>query len=49
MKRVIVLDNITDQLLLYDDKSVIQKTIQPNKQNHILDTAILYFGYSNVE
>jgi hypothetical protein len=49
MKRVIVLDNITDSLLFYDEKSQIQKTISPNKQNHILDTAILYFAYSNIE
>jgi WD40 repeat protein len=49
MKRVIVLDNITEQLLLYDERSVVQKRIEPNKSNHILDTAILSFAYSDTE
>ena len=49
LRRVIVLDNITENLILYDEHSQVQKKLFTNKENHILDTAILYFGYSRTE
>ncbi|CDW80516.1 rna recognition motif [Stylonychia lemnae] len=49
LRRVIVLDNITENLILYDEHSQVQKKLYTNKENHILDTAILYFGYSRSE
>ena len=49
MKRVMVLDNITEHIILYDEHSQVQKRLYTNKENHILDTAILYFAYSKSE
>jgi len=49
MKRVMILDNITDNIILYDEHSQVQKRLYTNKENHILDTAILYFAYSKSE
>ena len=49
LKRVMVLDNITENIMLYDEKSQVQTRLHTNKENHILDTAILYFAYSKAE
>jgi len=49
IRKVIVLDNITEHLMFYDERSVLQFKISPNKENHILETAILYFAYSKTE
>ena len=34
---------------MYDEHSQIVRKLHTNKENHILDTAILYFCYSRLE
>lgn len=49
LKRILVLDNITETIALYDEHSQVLRKLHTNKENHILDTAILYFAYSRSE
>jgi len=42
-----VLDNLTDEIHFYNEHSSRFKSIKPKSENHIIDTGILYFTYSN--
>ena len=47
LKQILVLDNLTDQIVFYDaDHSKKLRSLKPKAEHHILDTGILYFTYS---
>ena len=35
--------------MFYDDNSKLVKKLMPKKENHLIDTGILYFSYSKLE
>jgi len=47
--QIIALDNIADSICFYNLNSQLVRTLSPKKENHIVDTAILYFAYSHLE
>ena len=46
IERILVLDNLTDQIHFYNEHSLKIMSIKPKRENHIVDTGILYFTYS---
>jgi len=46
---IFVLDNIADKILLYNEFSCNYRAITPKKENHFVDTCILFFSYSKTE
>jgi WD40 repeat protein len=49
LKQICSIDNITDKIFFYDENCRRKHSVKPKKENHIVDTAILYFAYSRIE
>ena len=49
MKNILVLDNITNKINFYNENSIKVRSLSPKKENHLVDTGILYFTFSERE